>query len=40
VSGCLIVEGNCSGSMNPDTDLGGKVTALEEVFNDQKASII
>ena len=30
----------CSGLMNPDTILGGTVTTLDEVFNDQKTSFL
>lgn len=33
-------EAACSGLIIPDTILGGKVTTLEEVFNDKKASFI
>lgn len=41
----LIASGNftsalCSGLMNPDTNQGGNITIIEEVFNDQKEKII
>jgi len=37
---CPRYPSQCSGSIIPDTDLGGKVTALTEVFNGKTASII
>ena len=30
---------NCSGLMNPDTNLGGNIAAVNEVFNEKTASI-
>jgi len=30
----------CSGSINPDTNLGGNLATVNEVFNDQQTSII
>ncbi|BFN13065.1 hypothetical protein MspRI1_10760 [Marinobacter sp. RI1] len=29
---------NCSGSMIPDTNVGGKITTINEVSDDQKAT--
>ena len=29
----------CSGLMNPDTNLGGNIAAVNEVFNEKTASI-
>lgn len=31
---------HCSGLMNPDTNVGGKVTTLSEVSDDQKTTIL
>ncbi|HTF21005.1 MAG TPA: hypothetical protein VK658_23180, partial [Chryseolinea sp.] len=31
---------NCSGSINPDTNLGGNLTIMKEVFHGKKASFI
>ena len=33
-------EKGCSGSINPDTNLGGNLATVNEVFNGQQTSII
>lgn len=36
----LGTEAYCSGLMNPDTNIGGKVTTLIEVPDDQKTTFL
>ena len=40
VSGDSEISEGCSGLMNPDTNVGGKVTTLSEVSDDQKTTIL
>ncbi len=35
-----LMERGCSGSINPDTNLGGNLATINEVFNGQQTSII
>lgn len=31
--------GHCIGLMKPDTNIGGKITAVNEVFNEEATSV-